>query len=154
LQEIYEGRGDWEKLIGALEILAAAEASTDSRVALLRKVARTAAENLNDVGRAFEAQARALKDDPAKPETRSELEALAERANAWDRLDVIFSEIAEGLSDARLAREYWMRLAGIDERLGKVDEAAKGYIHVLSLDPADDEALAAMDALYRRTERW
>ena len=154
LQEIYEGRGDWEKLIGALEILAAAEASTDNRVALLRKVARTAADNLNDVVRAFEAQARALKDDPSKAETRAELEALAEKANAWDRLDVIFSEIADGLSDARLAREYWMRLAGIDERLGKIEEAATGYLRVLSIDPADDEALAAMDALYRRTERW
>ena len=154
LQEIYEGRADWEKLIGTLEILAAAEVDTSNRVSLLRKVARTAAENLNDVGRAFEAQARALKDDPSKAETRSELEALAERANAWDRLDVIFSEIAEGLSDAGLAREYWMRLAGIDERLGKIEEAANGYNRVLSIDPADDEALAAMDALYRRTERW
>src|SRR5262249_32833866 len=34
------------------------------------------------------------------------------------------------------------------------DEAANGYARVLSIDPADAEALAAMDALYRRTERW
>ena len=154
LQEIYEGRGDWEKLIQALEILAAAEADVAARVSLLRKVARTAAENLNDLGRAFDAQARALKDDPSHPETRAELEALAAQAGAWDRLDGIFSEIAESLSDARLSREYWMRLAGIHERLGKVEEAANGYLRVLSIDPADDEALAAMDALYRRTERW
>ena len=154
LQEIYEARGDWEKLIQALEILAAAEADVATRVSLLRKVARTAAENLNDLGRAFDAQARALKDDPSHAETRAELEALAAQAGAWDRLDGIFSEIAESLSDARLSREYWMRLASIHERLGKVDEAANGYLRVLSIDPADDEALAAMDALYRRTERW
>jgi lipopolysaccharide biosynthesis regulator YciM len=104
LQEIYEGRGDWEKLIQALEILAAAEADVSERVGLLRKVARTAAENLNDLGRAFDAQARALKDDPANSDTRGELEALAAQAGSWDRLDGIFSEIAEGLSDARLAR--------------------------------------------------
>ena len=47
-----------------------------------------------------------------------------------------------------------MRLASIQERLGKVDDAAQSYERVLELDPADAEALAAMDALYRRTERW
>lgn len=154
LVEIYEGRGDWEKLIGSLEILATAEADPGKRVGLLRKVARVAAENIGDLGRAFDAQARALKEDPANAESRAELEQLAERANAWDKLDVVFSEIAEGLSDARLAREYWMLLAGIDERLGKIDEAAKGYDRVLTIDPGDAEALSAMDALYRRTERW
>jgi tetratricopeptide (TPR) repeat protein len=43
---------------------------------------------------------------------------------------------------------------GHRERLGKVDDAAQNYQRVLAIDPADDEALAAMDALYRRTERW
>ncbi|WP_437768228.1 tetratricopeptide repeat protein [Sorangium sp. So ce281] len=154
LQEIYEGRGDWERLIQALEILAAAEGDTATRVALLRKVARTAAESLSDLGRAFDAQSRALKDDPSHAETRAELESLAAQAGAWDRLDVIFSEIADSLSDARLSREYWMRLGSIHERLGKVEEAANGYLRVLSIDPADSEALEAMDELYRRTERW
>ena len=154
LEEIYESRSDWEKLIHALEILAAAADDVSGRVRLLRKVARTAAESLNDLGRAFDAEARALKDDPANLETRTELEQLAERAGAWGKLDVIFSEIADGISDAQLARGYWMRLAAIDERLGKVDEAAANYLRVLAIDPADQEALAAMDALYTRTERW
>src|SRR5262249_45235188 len=139
LQEIYEGRGDWEKLIHALEILAEAEADTNQRVSLLRKVARVAGQNLGNLERAFDAQARALKDDPSNSETRRELEVLAQEAGAWDRLDTVFNEVAEGLSDARLAREYWLRLAGIDERLGKIDEAANGYAQILSLDPADEE---------------
>jgi lipopolysaccharide biosynthesis regulator YciM len=104
LQEIYEGRGDWAKLIGTLEILAAAE--EDRRVALLRKVARVAAENLEDLPRAVEAQARALRTDPSDAETLGELEVLAEQANAWDELEKILSEIAEGLSDPALARAY------------------------------------------------
>ncbi|APR78089.1 TPR domain protein [Minicystis rosea] len=154
LEEIYETRGDWEKLIRALEILAAAADDVAGRVRLLRKVARTAAENLNDVPRAFDAEARALKDDPANVETRGELEQLAAKSGAWDRLDGIFAEIAQSLEDAQLARGYWMRLAAIAERLGKVEDAAQNYARVLGIDPADTEALAAMDALYTRTERW
>ncbi len=154
LQEIYESRGDWSKLVGALEILADTEADPSRRVALLRKVARVCADSLEDLPRAIDAQARALKEDPANGDARVELEQLAEQAGAWDKLDQILSEIAEGLQDLQLAREYWMRLASIDERLGKVDEAAQGYQRVLGIDPADVGALAAMDALYRRTERW
>jgi tetratricopeptide (TPR) repeat protein len=154
LQEIYEGRGDAARLLGALEILAEAETETADRVALLRKIARVAAGSLDDVGRAFDAQARALKDEPSNADALAELEALAAQAGAWDKLDAILSAIAEKLEDATLARAYWMRLSAIDERLGKVDEAANGYLHVLSIDPADGEALAAMEALYRRTERW
>ncbi|HKQ68561.1 MAG TPA: hypothetical protein VJT73_04445, partial [Polyangiaceae bacterium] len=154
LEGIYEVRGDWQKLVRALEILAEAEGDTARRVALQRKVARIAVDALGDVNLAFEAQAKALKDDPSVAESRVELERLAGEANAWDKLDAIFDEIAEGLADAALAREYWMRLAHIDERLGKVDEAAKGYVHILSQNPADGEALEALDALYRRTERW
>ncbi len=154
LQEIYESRGDWPKLLGALEILAESETDSSRRVALLRKVARVAADNLEDLNKAIDAQARALREDPTSSESLAELEQLAEQAQAWDKLERILSEVAESLGDPALARAYWMRLAAIDERLGKVGEAAQGYTKVLGIDPADQEALASMDALYRRTERW
>ncbi|MBK8941678.1 MAG: tetratricopeptide repeat protein [Polyangiaceae bacterium] len=154
LQEIYEVQADWPKLVGALEILAEAEADGARRVGLLRKVGRVAAENLEDLPKAIDALARALREDPTSNETLVELEQLAGQAGAWDRLETILSEIAESLGDPQLARSYWMRLAAIDERLGKVDEAAQRYLKVLGIDAADHEALTSMDALYRRTERW
>lgn len=154
LREIYEGKGDWEKLIQSLTILSEAEEDTTQRVALLRKIAQVSADNLNDLDRAMTAQAAALKADPANVEARDELEALAARAEAWSRLDEIFSGIAADVTDADLAREYLMRLGAISERLGKVDEAAASYQKVLSLDPGDGAALAAMESLYARTQRW
>jgi golgin subfamily B member 1 len=154
LETIYEVREDWEKLIGALEILVAAETDTDRRVALLRKIAFVAANQLGAIDRALDAQARALKEEPTLGDSRIELEQLAETANAWDKLIQIYSEIASGLSEPTLAREYWMRLASIEEQLGRVDDAAQAYDRVLGLDPSDAEALRAMDALYRRTEHW
>ncbi|MCA9595363.1 MAG: tetratricopeptide repeat protein [Myxococcales bacterium] len=154
LEAIYEVREDWEKLIGALEILAAADSEQERRVSLLRKIAFVAANQLGALDRAMDAQARALKEDPSLADSRLELEQLAEAAAAWDRLIAIYGDIAAGLSDPILAREYWMRLADIEERLDKIAEAAESYEKVLALDPSDTEALQAMDALYRRTEHW
>ena len=125
------------------------EASPDST-----KVARIAGDNLNDLARAFTALASALKDDPSLAETRNELERVTEQSNAWAQLVALYDEVAAGITDATLALAYWMRLASIDERLGDVDDAAKGYQHVLSLDPADAEALQALESLFTRTERW
>ncbi len=154
LEAIYEVREDWEKLIGALEILAVSDSDPSARVQLLRKIALVAANQLGALDRAIDAQARALKEDPALPDSRLELEQLAEAASAWDKVIAIYSDVAAGLDDPVLARDYWMRLASIEEQLSMVDKAASSYERVLALDPGDAEALAAMDALYRRTEHW
>lgn len=154
LETIYEVREDWEKLIGALEILALSDADPERRVSLLRKIASVAANQLRALDRAIDAQARALKQDPALPDTRLELEQLAEQSGAWPEVIRIYQEIAAGLDDAALARDYWMRLASIQEQLQLVADAAQSYDKVLALDPSDAEALAAMDALYRGTGHW
>jgi len=154
LETIYETRGDWEKLISALEILAVSDAQVERRVTLLRKIAATAANQLGSLDRALNAQARALKEDPSLGDSLLELEHLAEQAGAWDKLILIYNEVAGSLSEPSLARQYWMRLASIEERLGKVEQAAASYEKVLALDPSDAEALHAMDALYRGTGHW
>src|SRR6188768_199509 len=118
LETIYETRGDWEQLIGALEILAGSDAQSDRRVFLLRKIAATSANQLGSLDRALDAQARALKEDPAQGDTLLELEQLAEQAGAWDKLRVIYNDVAGSLDEPALARQYWMRLAAIEERLG------------------------------------
>jgi tetratricopeptide (TPR) repeat protein len=154
LEAIYEARADWDKLIGTLEILAEESDDPDRRVGLLRKIGATAATQLGRSDRAIEALAHAVQADPANTDARAELEVLAQHAGAWDRLIEIYSSVASKLRDPTLAREYWLRLASIQEQLDKVADAAKSYERVLALGPGDVEALQAMDALYRRTGRW
>ncbi|HXR11899.1 MAG TPA: tetratricopeptide repeat protein, partial [Gaiellaceae bacterium] len=154
LESIYEERADYPKLIAALEILSEAEADPAGRVKLKRKIARISAESTGDFAGAFNALAAALKDDPSLLETRSEIERVAETSGAHAKLVALYEEIASGLSDPALARDYWMRRAAIDERLGNVDAAAQGYAQVLVLDPADATALDALEQLFTRTERW
>lgn len=155
LENIYEERSDWAKLLTALDILSDAEGDPDRRVALLRKIARVSSEMLQDHARAFKALSKGLTEQPAHAETRAELEHIAEASTSWKALTELYDQIAEGLTDAQLSRSYWMRSAQIDDQqLGLVDEAAKGYTHVLSLDPADVEALDALEQLFTRTQRW
>ncbi|MBX3181172.1 MAG: tetratricopeptide repeat protein [Polyangiaceae bacterium] len=154
LEAIYEVRGDWQKLIQVLEILVLAAPDAERQVELLRRIAVTSATQLGDVERAFDAQARAVKTDPAHGDARLEFEGLAQQSNAWVALLGVYSEVAQNLQDPELARSYWLRIAAIEEQLGRVEEAAKAYAQVLNLDPADGEALEALDALYRNHEQW
>ena len=154
LESIYEERGDWPKLIHALEILSGAENDIEKRVGLKRKAARISAERVNDAAHAFAVLASALRDDPALAETRDEIERIAEGSGAQHELVALYGELAASLTDALLARDYWMRIAGIDDRLGDVDRAAEAYYKVLALDPGDAEALSSLEQLFTRTQRW
>ena len=118
LESIYEEKAEWNKLIGALDILAESETDVQKRVTLRRKIARISSEALTDYTRAFDALAAALKEDPAQHDTRFELEKVAEVSEAQKRLVELYSADREGLSDAQLARDYWMKVAAIDEQLG------------------------------------
>ena len=134
-----------------------AETDVARRVALLRKVGAHRGREARRRRRAPSTRRpRRSRTTRRTPRSRVELERLADEAErvgpARRRSS---SEIAEGLTDAALARDYWMRLAHIDERLGKVDEAAKGYEHVLShRSRPTPRRSRRWTALYRRTERW
>jgi len=154
LAEVYESSDQWDKLIGALEILVQNEDEVGERVGLLRKIAMVAAEHVGDNERAFDAQSRALLDMPEAAEVRLELEDFAERGRAWAGLAEVFGKVAADLHDAELARDYWMRLASLQAQLEQVDAAAESYGRVLEIDPADAEALDQVEQLFANTERW
>ncbi len=154
LSEVYEGREQWDKLIGVQEILVGVESEPAERVGLLRKIAMTAAEQLGEMERAFDAQARALMDQPESDEVRLELEELAERGEAQPKLAEVFAQVADHLADADLKRDYLMRLAELQQQLGQVDDAAGSYRRVLEFDPSDGEALDALEALFAATGRY
>src|ERR1700722_15064721 len=154
LESIYEERGDWPQLIDALEILSASQGDVEKRVALKRKAARISAERVNDFKHAFSVLASALRDDPSVAESRDEIERIADASGAQRELVALYGELAESLTDAMLARDYWLRIAGVDDRLGDVDQAAEAYYKVLAIDPAGVDAPGGPERLFTRTQRW
>ncbi|MGA2449699.1 MAG: tetratricopeptide repeat protein [Polyangiaceae bacterium] len=154
LESIYEDRGDWQQLIGVLQIRGAAEYEPAKRVSIKRKAARYSAEQLNDQKQAFSLLASALGDDPALAETRDEIERIAASAG-WQRdLVRLFGELASSITDPVLARDYWLRIAAMNDHLGNVEEAAKAYYGVLSIEPSDGVALASLERLFTKAQRW
>jgi tetratricopeptide (TPR) repeat protein len=127
----------------------------DERITLLRKIGDVCSEQVKDGARAFEAYGRALREDPAREEVRDALEALAAPIDAWSKLVALLREVAEGAADPDLVRTLWIKIAGLEDgRLQNVDAAVEAYNKVLALDPGDAEALAALEGLFERTERW
>ena len=114
LENIYEERGDWEKLLdGARHPRARPRATRDRRVALLRKIARISSEMLNDLdARVRGARARRSRSSPRTPRRAREIERIAEQSRRPGRRSrSSTTQIAENLTDAQLARELLDALA-------------------------------------------
>lgn len=154
LENIYEVSGQFDRLVGVLEIAAEATTDRERKGELLRKIAVTAAAMIGDPQKAFDAQAGAVALDPTALDARDELEAFAQRAQAWPALEKLYSRIASDLADADLARNYWLRLAAIQQQHGNVADAAASYERLLELNPADSQALMALESLLRGGGRW
>lgn len=155
LEPLYEGRNDWESLIRALEVLASGAEEPEKKREIFTKIGETAGGQMGDLRRAFDAFGRGFKETPDHEETLGQLEAIAEARNWWDDLVNLVGEQAGATADPVLARSLWIRAANLHEgRRNDVDAAVAAYGKVLAADAGDAEVLDALDALYRRTERW
>src|SRR4029077_9799544 len=113
------------------------------------------ASKLNDAAGAFEAYARAFETAPDEGEIVLQLENLAKQQQRLPELLKLIEARAAKVSDHSLQRQLLMKAAQLHENeLGDVDAAVRAYGIALAQDDADEEILASVEALYRRTERW
>ena len=158
LEPIYEQLGEWRPLVGVHEIqVAAAGNDTLRQVGLLLRIGELERGKLGDVERAFDAYGRAFKADPATEAAKKELVELAGLAdNGWARMTALFeqattrSELPPSLVhelSSDVARNY-------EERLGQSDKAITFYKKALELEPDDRDALAALEVIFARDEKY
>ncbi|MFO0736875.1 MAG: tetratricopeptide repeat protein [Labilithrix sp.] len=95
LVELLERTGSWERVPSLLSVLLELAADTEARVALLRRLSSTLANQLNDPSRAFDAARSAFSLSPASREVLAELADLAERA---ERTEDFATAIGEALA--------------------------------------------------------
>ena len=157
LEPVYEQLQEWGPLVGIHEIQLAAEQDKLQRVQLLLRIGELQRTKLLDAQKAFDAYARAFKEDPATEAAKDQLEALAPLVEGgWERLVKLF-EAALGSPDLdpKLAHELAIKVArNYEDRLGQSAQAIEFYKKALAIESDDLAALAALEAIFTRDERF
>ncbi len=156
LERTFEQEGQWAELVELLEAdladLAAGPevAARRLRLTLLQRRAELLDDSLGDAERAMEAWAELLEASPSHLPALSALGRLHAAAGEWEAVGALFRAEADAAADPVAAAGLVRRIAELCERrLGRVDEAIGAYQEVLTLDPADLRALAALARLHR-----
>ncbi|MBC7975271.1 MAG: tetratricopeptide repeat protein, partial [Myxococcales bacterium] len=161
LEPVYEQLGEWAPLIGVHEIQLAAERDSLRRTQLQLRIGELYRTKLMDAEHAFDAYARAFREDPAVEAAKNQLEALAALLeDGWGRLVQLFEGALTGGSradelDPVLAHELATKVArSYEDRLGNTDKAVELYKKALAIEPDDLAALAALEAIFTRDEKF
>ena len=155
LEPIYEAQAEFEKLVDVLEVMIKHAEDPLARVDLLHRLANLQETKLERYNDAFEAFARALREDNGNELSLGHLERLAEMTGAWSELAELYTAEADKSLDALRQVDLLSRLARIQvECLGLVDDAISTYKRILDVEYDNRDAVLALDRLYTHTERW
>ncbi len=157
LEPIYEQVEGWDKLIQTHEIELQAETDVFKRVGLLMRIGELHSRHRGDAEAAFNAFARAISEDPATEGARAEIEELASLLDdGWRQLVELYEQaLGKGDLDPSLAHELAMKVArAYGERLGSTEKAVDYFRRALSIEPDDAEAIAALEQIFTRDERY
>ncbi|HEX8952832.1 MAG TPA: tetratricopeptide repeat protein, partial [Polyangia bacterium] len=159
LEPIYERTEEWARLIEVHEIQLRREKTQSNRVNLLLRIGELQAGKIGDGEKAFDAYARAFREDPQTVAARTELERLATISEAWPQFVSLYESAIEKLKpegvEAILLRELLIKVAeAYDEKLEKPEKATEYFRRAQDIDPDDLTAVEALERLYTRNERW
>ncbi|MCB9536432.1 MAG: tetratricopeptide repeat protein [Myxococcales bacterium] len=166
LEPIYSEHNDHRKLVDVLEVLLAHEEAPAERRALMMRSAQLAEEHLRNVEGAFEWVRKVVDEHPADAEARAELVRLGGQAGHWamvhDDLVAALGRIPDAIADsgsdadpAAAQLDTLLTVAGIlDEHMGAFEEALVRYHEALDIDPQNQQALDAVEAIYTRMMNW
>lgn len=154
LEAIYEAQGKVRDLIRVCEIKAELPISVDDRVALYRKIARSALHRQDSV-KAEESLTQLLELDGSDADAMKALELIYRQREDYLRVTETMERRArvteDGAELAVLKRQIGqLRSQFLDDHRG----AADAYEEALELSPDDPEALLALEGLYERLLSW
>jgi golgin subfamily B member 1 len=160
--------GDW---LSHLRKLAAAANQEAAQVKLLREIvgdifdgetqlavmleAASMAQNaLNDSNLAREYYEKALEQQPDNRQALIALEGIHEQAgNIRSLLDITARRVESAVNDEERKQLLFRQAKLLSESLGESAQAIEVYERIVETD-ADPEAVQALEALYRGTQRW
>jgi len=155
LEPIYETTGEFPKLVDVLEVMVAHNDDPLARVELLHRIAKLHEQMIGNTNAAFDAFARALRDDSGNQLTLGHLERLAEINASAGELAKLYETLAEPALDVPRQVDLWSRLARVHEQeLGDIPKAIATYRRILDVEFDNKPAVLALDRLYTATAAW
>ena len=155
LEPVYESAGDFEKLVDVMEVLVTHAEDPISKIELLHRLATLQEHRLERHDRAFDAYARALREDPSHAETLAQLERVADVTRDWVALAALYEEELGKTVDVPRQVDLLQRLARVyEEEMGRAPDAIETLRRVQAVDAENRESLAALDRLYEQGEQW
>jgi len=154
LEPTFERAMEWEKLVEVLEVIVTHTAQPAERIMLLHRVAELAQRYTQDTARAFDALARAVREDPADERTLDRLEKLAAGTDRFADVVRIYEEEIDRSLDPTRELALALRVGGIVEQIiVDPDLAIEKYRRALEMDTENRAALTALDRLYQARQR-
>ncbi|MGH2897865.1 MAG: tetratricopeptide repeat protein, partial [Solirubrobacteraceae bacterium] len=155
LEPIYETTGEFPKLVDVLEVMVAHNEDALARVELLHRISRLHEQMVGNSHAAFDAYARALRDDSGNQQTLGHLERLAEINNSAGELAKLYEGLAEPTLDVPRQVDLLSRLARVHEQeLADIPRAIATYRRILDVEFDNRPAVLALDRLYSATAAW
>src|SRR5262249_40799342 len=124
LEPIYEGAGEWDRVIAVQEVMQANTEDAVREAELLCRTAEPQGRRLSHPHAAFDAYGRALRVAPNNQDVLAHLGRLAAETGHWAKLANLFQNELEKIEDGRRQVDMLLRLARIyEEETGQVEEA-------------------------------
>lgn len=142
-------RGAWARLADAFDAVRSRVSDPELRVSDLLQVADWSRGRLRDPLRAAARFVEVLSIEPENARALDALEEIYADAEVWPRLAEVYRRKADLAFEADEKRQRLVQLAELcADRLGDATQAAAAWDDVLALDPSDNEALSALEALH------
>lgn len=173
LLPIYREQSNWAALMRTINVLLEASDKVDDKLELIEQLREVAAEKLQSPQLTFQWAARAYELRPTEEALRASLEQAAADSDNWDELTRIFERriAGEPLRDAESSGEVAVaavkkaehdehlllleKLAVIArDQLSKPDDAQRYFRRIVEIDPKNEAAMGALEAIYTSTRRW
>lgn len=155
LTGLFKRRGRITDLVIALEQKLEAAAGLDEKKTLLLEVSKLYDEVIHDVDEAVAALKRILELDGGDPPALEALAALFRREHRWGELAATLARARDLAGDEGARLGWQLQIAGLNENeIGDDEAAVEDYRTVLGLDDGNAVALAGLERLYTKLDRF
>ena len=156
LEALYDRTQDYSALADVLTRRAGVTYDEDALVAIHRRLGSICWTHLSVLPRAAEAYERVRELASGDQEAIDALVTLYTELESWDRLqDALLNDLSNHEDDPERAAAILLRLArNAEHNQERPYSAVDYYRQVLTLRPSDHETMAALERLYRDSERW